>query len=158
MVSISNSFMKTYKILPTSKLVDKIYNDNYISAKPKGEMYKHDVSGRCCKGKLTSHQVDLIRYLLYCGFNALTLSTYFNTVRSVIPDIKKLKKFYDHTSPFQISIGKYRKDIDIAKLEDWKQEHSAEIDVFMKWYYDEYLINFDSGMYASKHYKLKTIK
>ena len=143
--------MRQIKVLPTSELVDSIFNDNYIPKK-KDEMYFHDNSDKIKGRKLTPHNVDMIRYLQHIKVKNSAVSQYFNIPRCVPVDISRDKFFYKHVSPFQTPIGKYKKELCQDKLNIWKDMNKEDLDVFMKWYLDEYIPNFNrvSSMILNK--------
>lgn len=124
--------MKTYKVLPTNKVVDEIYNKHVRYSNLSGKEEKEKWSDKRFKGSLTPEDIDLIRFLCYKKLKQKDIAKYFNVSASTIANTKQGNMFYHHISPFQNKSRSGWVEIDKYKIEKWYLDNKAYLDSIMK--------------------------
>lgn len=118
--------LRKQKLAPTSKIVDAIY-DKYILPERK---YKRKVvksSGITGSGKLSEHDLDMIRYLVMLGMNHRIVAENYGVSKATVSKIRNHDLFDKYFSPFEVKERFGFKVVDQFKLEEWVSQNIDEI-------------------------------
>jgi hypothetical protein len=115
------------KLAPTNKIVDSIY-DKYVLPNHKFNR-KKDIESKNItgKGKLTEHQIDLIKYFASTGIKLKLLAAEFGITVSSVNRIRNDVMFSNYISPFEVKERFGFKVVDQFKLKNWIEENIEEI-------------------------------
>lgn len=130
--------MRQFKVIPTTDVVDKIYEKHVFKATEHdvGKSYYEDTKweGKRFTGKLQADDVDLIRYLLLKRYKAKSITEYFKVNKTAVYRIKSEEIFSKHISPFEVVHRGIYKEVNQSLVKEFEILRKDDIDKFIKFY------------------------
>lgn len=130
--------MRQIKVVPTTDVVDKIYEKNVFKATEHdvGKSYYEDTKweGKRFTGKLQAEDVDLIRYLLLKRYKTKSITEYFNVNKTAVYRIKSEEIFSKHVSPFEVVQRGIHEEVNQSLVKEFELLRKDDIDKFIKFY------------------------